>query len=215
MKSGKFLFLAIIFLVSLLCISAVSAADDAASDIAASSDDAVIEESISEDVSNVEVPDEEPILEESEKNILTQNEDEEEPVSSVAVGSFDTLNKDINNNDDSVIYLRYDYNYYYDYDNGQDLEYGIVIDRPLTIYGNGHTINGANQARIFWVLSSNVVFHDINFVNGKSESIGGAIYGSGGDGECVAINCTFTGNSAVYNGGAIIYGTMVEHCTVV
>ena len=48
MKNGKLFFIAIIFLVSFLCISAVSAADDAASDIAAQSDDAVIDEGINE-----------------------------------------------------------------------------------------------------------------------------------------------------------------------
>ena len=41
MKSGKFLFLAIIFLVSLVCISAVSAADEAVSDVIADTNDDV------------------------------------------------------------------------------------------------------------------------------------------------------------------------------
>ena len=47
MKSGKFIFIAMIFLVSLLCLSAVSAADDAASDVIAdNTDETVLEESI-------------------------------------------------------------------------------------------------------------------------------------------------------------------------
>ena len=51
MKNGKLLFIAIIFLVSFLCISAASAADDAASDIIADANEgAVLEESIDDAV---------------------------------------------------------------------------------------------------------------------------------------------------------------------
>ena len=47
MKSGKFLFIAMVFLVSILCISAASAADDASSDVIADNvDETVLEESI-------------------------------------------------------------------------------------------------------------------------------------------------------------------------
>ena len=42
MKKGKILFIALIFIVSLVCISAVNAADDAASDIVAYTNDASV-----------------------------------------------------------------------------------------------------------------------------------------------------------------------------
>ena len=69
MKSGKFLFLAIIFLVSLVCISAVSAADEAVSDVIAdTNDETVLEESIDDEglqaseIDEIEESDDEPVL---------------------------------------------------------------------------------------------------------------------------------------------------------
>ena len=201
MKSGKFLFLAIIFLVSLVCISAVSAADEAVSDVIAdTNDETVLQESI-DDATLADSPNDEQILEESDDNVLSDGGDEwSEPAPNPpSIGTFSTLNDEINNGED-VVNLYSDY-LYSDESDG-DFKYGVEITRPVTIYGNGHKIDGKNLASIFRVHSSNVVFHDINFINGYSGGLGGAIWASDRF-ECTAINCNFTDNFAENNGGAI------------
>ena len=113
--------------------------------------------------------------------------------------TFTDLNSVINDNTNSTIYLPT--NNYYKYDNTTDIELinGIIINRNLTIYGNGAIINAEKIARIFKVDNKvNVKFYNITFTNGKAD-YGGAIYG----GE--AYNCTFTQNTADY-GGAIYQG---------
>ena len=117
--------------------------------------------------------------------------------------TFTDLNEAINGNDDNDIYLTSDYKY-----SSEDSSFnmGIVINRDVNIYGNGHTINGSDEARIFKINVGNVVFYNITFVNGKTTSYGGAILG-----KCMAINCTFKENYAD-EGGAMYEGSAVN-CT--
>ena len=62
--------------------------------------------------------------------------------------TFSDLNTTINGKTDNDIYLDSDYKY----SNGDDsFKGGIVIDRDVNIYGNGHTINGSDEARIFQI----------------------------------------------------------------
>ena len=120
-------------------------------------------------------------------------------------------------------------NYKYDEEFDQDFVNGIIIDRDLTIYGNGITLNGNSMARIFNVIDSNlnVSFYDIHFKNGHSSNNGGAIrggtayncnfndnYASNGGAICggTAYNCTFKDNEAKHNGGAIFDGN-AYYCT--
>ena len=117
--------------------------------------------------------------------------------------TFTHLNQTINGNNNSEITLTSDYNYSDDDDNFKE---GIVINRDVTIYGNGHTIDGNGKARIFQVTGGNVVFYNITFTNCQSDNEGGAIYG-----ECEAINCTFKENYAP-KGGAMYRGSAVN-CT--
>ena len=121
---------------------------------------------------------------------------------------FAHLNTTINGNNDSDIYLESDYKYS---DGDDSFKSGIVIDRDVNIYGNGHIINGSNGARIFNVTGGNVVFYNITFVNGDASNSwldsGGAI-----NGDCKAINCTFKENHASFDGGAIYGGSAVD-CT--
>ena len=120
--------------------------------------------------------------------------------------SFAQLNETINGNIDKDIYL----NSNYKYSRGDDsFKNGIIIDRDVNIYGNGHTINGSGEARIFKINSGNVVFYNITFVNGTvtgNTGFGGVI-----NGNCKAINCTFEENHA-YSGGAM-YGGSAVNCT--
>ena len=121
----------------------------------------------------------------------------------VVSNSFGDLATLINSTFDDTIYLNKNYTCL-----NNETEYfdGILIDRKLTIYGNGITLNGSNLARIFNVANSSVEFHDINFINGNTDENGGAICG-----ECSAFNCNFTDNQA-YMGGAI-YGVNAYNCT--
>ena len=210
MLNKKIIFMAIL-LISLLSLSAVSAADDGANDIASAVDDAVIEESINEDVSN-----EEPALEEPDENVLSDGSGSEVGPP-LMVGSFKTLDEDVNKDYDEIN-LNYSYYYTSEYDDGLDLLGGVTINHDVTINGNGETIDGSNQARIFRIPSGvSVTLKDINFINGKAGEIGGAIVV---DGQCTIINCTFTNNSIdggfMTGGGAIWakYGECtVENCT--
>ena len=181
MRNNKFIFMALILLVSLLCISAVSAADDAASDIVAdtdSNDVAVLEESI-DDASLRDS--------QSEENVLKENPPSSEP-------NFKYLNSLVNSAM-SDIELQMDIQY----KSSDNLKDGIVIDHDVTINGNGHTINGSGQARIFHVTSNaTVTFRDITFVNGSTANTGhgGAIWAE--NSKVKAINCNFIGNNASY-----------------
>ena len=120
--------------------------------------------------------------------------------------SFKDLNTTINGNTNSTIYLSN--NYKYNSASDTDFTDGIVIERDLTIFGNGVTIDGNKMARIFNVAGSdvNVEFHNITFINGNSSQNGGAIYRGN------AYNCTFIGNIAEDYGGAIYSGN-AYNCT--
>lgn len=87
----------------------------------------------------------------------------------------------------------------YIFDNFSDrYSYGIDIDKPLTIDGQGHIIDARNQTRIFQAFN-NVTLKNIIFKNGYS-SYGGAVYS--GSGNLFIINSTFKNNLAG-DGGAI------------
>ena len=195
MKSGKFLFLAIIFLVSLVCISAVSAADEAVSDVIAdTNDETVLQESIDDadlgDSENDELGESDEIaLDDADETTL---KDDSSP------GTFADLDEAINGNDNTEITL--DSNYLYE--GGDKFLDGINITRDLTIDGNGHIIDGNHGARIFHVMDDHVVtFKNIIIINGWTAwyGYGAAIWA---DQNSVAINCTFIHNEACY-GGAI------------
>ena len=113
-------------------------------------------------------------------------------------GSFIDLNDTISSSTDSVITLNRNYTFNNETDSG--LVNGIVINRTLTIDGNGFTINAANGARIFTVTAGNVVLKNIRFINGYSTDNGGAILWSADNG--IVKESTFINNTGDY-GGAI------------
>ena len=128
-----------------------------------------------------------------EDNNLTDNGD----ILSVEndIGSFDELSGLVNSTpDNSILILEKDYQYV----NGSNK--GIVISKPLTIDGAGHTLNGNKLSRMFNVTADNVVLKNINFINGNaygkyfSSGIGGgAIYWDAANGYLE--NCNFTSNA--------------------
>lgn len=141
--------------------------------------------------------------------------------------SFSDLNNLING-ESSNIYLDSDYRYNPTSDS--QFAKGIVLSRSINIYGQGHTIDGNNQARIFNA-SAYVSFNNVHFINANSDR-GSAIIGSnyavtdsyftnnhatlsgGAMAGGFASNCVFESNSAVSFGGAIYQGS-ADECTFI
>ena len=229
MKISKFLFISIIFLVSLLCISAVSAADDAASDIISNvNEQAVLDESIVDaDIQESE----------DDENVLSDDGEgwSQPSVDPPSVGDFVLLNKTVNNGSD-VVDLKYNYNYEPSIEGDLDLQNGINITQDVTINGHGHTISGCTQAHIFYIPADvSVVLKNIKFMDAYTPEVGGAVYAeglvtfenctfencfsakSGGavvseNRDGIAINCTFRDNHADWDGGAV-YRVKSIDCT--
>ena len=81
---------------------------------------------------------------------------------------------------------------------------GIVIDKDLTINGNGYAIDGLSSSRIFKIKDCTVTLNSIKFVNGYAKGD----YGMGGaidaDSTGLTVNsCTFENNRADNCAGAI------------
>ncbi|WP_405307705.1 beta strand repeat-containing protein [Methanobrevibacter sp.] len=218
MQNKKIIML-VIFLVGLLAVGAASAADVAGLDNTTnaigteSNSDSTL--SATDDNDNLEVS-----LDDNLKNgVSTQK-------------SFRDLNDTINgvNQGDKINLTE---NYIYDSTKDADFNRGILIDRNVTIYGNGITIDGAKTVKIFDVAHGNIVFCGITFINGNSTTGGGAIFGNticnvtvinctfannwadlhgGAIAYVRAINCTFTSNSAGVDGGAMVDGSAIN-CT--
>ena len=140
------------------------------------------------------------IVEIEDKTAL-QNDLENDVQAEDSQTTFSALNKTINDNGQSEIYLENNYKFN---ESDADFKDGIIINRTITVYGNGHTIDGNGSARIFTVTGSNVIFRDLIFINGKTSGNGGAI-----NGFSTVINCTFNGNTAS-NGGAINNGIAIN-----
>lgn len=139
-----------------------------------------------------------------------------------ADGNFTSLQKEIEIAN-TTIEITQDYKF----DNNSDfnLNNGILINKSndFTINGNGHTIDGAGQARIFNTTGS-ITFLNLKLINGFAKNDGGAIINNewiklknvtfennyakeGGAINCElvdATNCVFEKNNAE-KGGAILY----------
>ena len=88
----------------------------------------------------------------------------------------------------------------YEFNNETDSKIGILIDRHnFVINGNGHTIDGKNQSRIFNITANNVTLSNLILTGGNADK-GGAIYTSG---SLTLNNVTFIKNFATTEGGAI------------
>lgn len=123
--------------------------------------------------------------------------------------SFKALKKLIDAaQDNDTIELQHDYEYVIGYD---DITSGIgIIQKNLTINGNGFTIDAKGQTRIFnvgisdnTIQGSNLTIKNTTFVNGKMSADGGAISWYGDDGNLA--NCTFVNNTVTgyKSGGAV------------
>ena len=114
-------------------------------------------------------------------------------------GTFTALQQKIANaTAGDTIYLENDYE--------QEGSSHITINKDLTIDGKGHTIDGKEKSRIFFINSIvSVTLKNINFINGNDD-YGGAIYNYNG-GHLTVINSTFkdtTVSGSFASGGAIL-----------
>ena len=76
----------------------------------------------------------------------------------------------------------------------------VVIDKDITIIGNGNIIDGNGQSRIFYIYDANVVLEDISFINAFDSDSGAAIFT---ESDLTVIDCTFSDNEADWCGAAI------------
>ena len=124
--------------------------------------------------------------------------------------SFTTLQAKISRAmEGSELLLYHDYNY----DDTKDsaLMGGIVIDRDLTIDGQGFTVDAKNTGRIFKIddNTKNIVLKNINFVNAVGDD-GAAVYANCNNIEI--INCTFENNGATGDGDALY--VVANNCNI-
>lgn len=115
--------------------------------------------------------------------------------SDVPEDSFSALYEFIGNRSETNLTLDKDYVFYPNYD--ANFSEGIVINDTVLIDGNGHRIDGANQARIFNITGNGVTLKNIILVNGYAAN-GSAIYSTGDSGKIF--------NSVILNNtGSLIY----------
>ena len=98
------------------------------------------------------------------------------------------------------------------------------ITSPITIYGNGYTLNALGYSRIFNITAGNVVLDGINFVNGNANGkygtqkyndeidYGGAIFWAGKNG--VLNNSAIRYSNAEYGGG-IYFNVTASDCSII
>ncbi len=116
-----------------------------------------------------------------------------------AEGNFTALQNEIDTSDNSID-IKQDYIYENTVDNS--IKNGILINKSdFTINGNGHTIDGANQARIFNIGGNNITILNLKLINGNSDN-GAAILIESHDSLTINnvefINNYATGNGAIY-----------------
>ncbi|WP_292896411.1 Ig-like domain repeat protein [Methanobrevibacter sp.] len=117
------------------------------------------------------------------------------------------LNNLIKNTQNKTITLDYDY---YCTDMDDNLANGIIIDKSVTIDGQGHKLDGNYKMRIFQVTKgANVTFKNITFLNAATTGTGGAIWNN--EANVTVINCTFENNAAGYGGA--LFKVNAENCT--
>ena len=176
----------VIFTLILLALFSIASvcAGDVNDTLTASEDDSQIELTATED----------------DLNGIDENQVTGEP--SVDNKTFTALKEKIDNaGDNSTVVLPNDYMY----ENEFTVD-GILINKSLTIDGNGFTIDANNSARIFNIAGATVTLQNIKFINGQINGFGAAIYCK--DSNLTIINCTFLDNSAYgpnSTGGAVYF----------
>ena len=226
MLNKKSVLVLLILLITITAISSASASeisDDIGSD---SGDEIELEEN--NDINEAEEADLDASGDDVSNDVLKDND--------VEWKTFTELQQLIDDaEENSVIDL--EYNYYYDegFEN-----YGVEINKNLTINGNYHALNGGEEHGILllygdeivinelliingydsgpgagaYVTSDVAVFNYCGFINNKAtDGNGGAVYTNGG--TIGFFNCLFENNTAAGSGGAIYarnYLTYIDGC---
>lgn len=126
----------------------------------------------------------------------------------IIMGTYTDLQYEIDiANPGDTITLPYDIAFNKDYESDQynyvnQFPEGIIIDKNITIDGNGHEISGSDINRIFKIVNgSTVTLKNIEFTKGKADN-GGAIYVEENS-TVIISDSIFKSNNASLNGGAI------------
>ena len=237
MKIQRIIYIALIFLV-LISASVVSAADDSANEFISADEgpEIILEDNVQEDLASAN--DNELILEENDVAIddwdfIGSGVENDYLKDSGSPGTFHDLGNLINNTAESYITLNTSYQVTGDEWIGL-MDTGIIINRDLTIDGDGNTIDACKKAVIFNIVGGNVVFKNIRLVNSNSYYGHGLLYGaifgnatainctfdkdsdamySNDPGGSIAINCTFTGNGGDYGGA--LHNVNAINCTFI
>ena len=119
----------------------------------------------------------------------------QEDVYTTSENSFTNLAEKIENAG-AVLDLNQDYTF----NNETDNSTGILIGKDnFILNGNGHTIDGNKESRIFNITGNNITLKNLVLINAKADK-GGAVY-AGINVTCN--NVTFKNNYALTEGGAI------------
>ena len=136
----------------------------------------------------------------------------------IKVGSYTWLQENIDKLTGSVLSLTQNVTFNATYDlhpnnpymlRGINLSDGMIYNKTFNLQGNGYTISGNNQARIFKVTSSGVTIGNINLINGSARN-GGALYIASNLQDITIEKAHFennvgTGNDESTDGGGAIY----------
>jgi predicted outer membrane repeat protein len=176
MKALKILIVMLILIMS----AGAACAAESITDNAIGDDSKEILQTVQEDITTDDSTD---ILKTTQNDIYTASDD-----------SFTNLTDEINSKE--VVDLTHDYKF----NNETDAKSGIVIEKDnFVLNGNGRTIDGNNQTRLFSINGNNITFNDLILINGNSENCGGIRVG----GALTLNNVTFINNYANKEGGAI------------
>ena len=186
----KVLKILIFMLILIMSVGAVCAAESVTDD-AMGDDSKEILETVQEDIATDDSAD---ILETTQNDIYTASDN-----------SFTNLTDEIENAG-TTLDLTKDYTF----NNETDNKKGIVIGKDnFVLNGNGRTIDGKNQSRIFNITANNVTLSNLILTGGNAEK-GGAVYVTG---SLTLNNVTFINNYAKIEGGAIgLYGNVILTC---
>ena len=154
-----------------------------------------------------------------ENEILSAGQDSgsNEILGDEQTGSFKDLSTIINTSTTGIIKL--DKNYKYNPDTDSDFINGIIVNRTdlqsVSINGIGHIIDGDNKAKIFNIVSDNVILKDIIFQYGYSSTNGGAVLFNGNNGQIM--RSSFINNTANNAGALYLLGTSmtITDCTFI
>ena len=189
-------------LILFISITAVCAEDNS------TFDEIITIENDSDEINSLEADFDEPIAVEENSNEELNLQEESPEVLTADEGNFTELSDLINGS--TTIDLDRDYKYV----SGDNVSSsGITIDKPITINGNGHTIDASDSARIFLITSPNVVLNNITFINGNAptDKAGGAIYSNS---VMEITNCNFDSNYATYAGAVYTSAKVtVDNCS--